>query len=69
VAYVIKGSAGDAAGIQPGDQLLSIDGANVGSPNPQSARDLLRAAGKTRQLVLRRGTDTLRVSLHLTMII
>ena len=69
VAYVAKGSAGDAAGIQPGDELLSIDGANVGSPNPQSARDLLRSAGKTRQLVLRRGTDTLRVSLHLRMII
>jgi hypothetical protein len=69
VAYVAKGSAGDAAGIQPGDELLSIDGAKVGSPNPQSARDLLRSAGKTRQLVLRRGTDTLRVSLHLRMII
>lgn len=69
VAHVIKGSAGDAAGIQPGDKLLSIDGANVGSPNPQPARDMLRSAGKTRQLVLRRGSDTLRVSVQLRMII
>jgi hypothetical protein len=69
VAYVVKGSAGDAAGIQRGDELLSIDGASVGSPNAQPARDLLRAAGKFRQLVLRRGTDTLRVSVHLRMII
>ena len=68
-AHVIKGSAGAAAGIRPGDQLLSIDGTNVGSPNAQPARDLLRAAGKTRQLLLRRGADTLRVSLHLRMII
>ena len=69
VAYVIKGSAGDSADIRVGDQLLRIDGVNVGSPNAQSARDLLRAAGKTRQLVLRRGADTLTVSLHLRMVI
>ena len=69
VAYVIKGSAGDAAGIRIGDQVLRIDGVTVGSPNAQSARDLLRAAGKTRRLVLRRGRDTLSESLHLRMII
>jgi len=69
VAHVMKGSAGDAAGVQVGDEILSVDGVNVGSPNAEPARDLLRSAGKTRLLLLRRGTDTLSVSLHLRMII
>ena len=69
VAYVIEGSAGDEAGVQPGDEILELDGVNAGSPNVQPARDALRAAGKTRKLVIRRGTDTLSVSLHLRMII
>ena len=71
IAYGRKRSniSGDVIGIRIGDQVLRIDGVTVGSPNAQSARDLLRATGKTRRLVLRRGRDTLSVSLHLRMII
>ena len=69
VAYVIQASAGDAAGVRLGDEILTIDGTNVRGPNAQPARDLLRSAGKTSLLLLRRGTDTLSVSLHLRMII
>jgi S1-C subfamily serine protease len=69
VAHVIKGSAGDAAGVKVGGEILSVDGVAVGNPNAQSARDLLRSAGKARQLLLRRGTDTLSVSIHLRMIV
>ncbi|MCR4663948.1 MAG: Do family serine endopeptidase [Paludibacteraceae bacterium] len=65
VAYVVKGSAAQQAGIRTGDVILQIDGAKI-----QSANDLRVAIGKTRPgdkiavVILRNGERiTLQVEL------
>jgi hypothetical protein len=69
VAYVVPGSAGDAAGIRAGDVVESIDGLTSGQTKTQAVRELLRADGKTSHLVLRRGSETIPADIHLRMII
>ncbi|HEY5060753.1 MAG TPA: PDZ domain-containing protein, partial [Gemmatimonadaceae bacterium] len=71
VAFVIAGSAGEAAGVREGDEVLAIDGEAAAATAPpvaltiMRAKELLRAAGDTRHLTLRRGTDSLNVQLSL----
>ena len=69
VAYVVAGSAAARAGVQVGDELLSIDGRSTASLLPHEARALLRAVGQTRVLSLRRGTSTVAATLLLSQII
>ena len=68
VSYVMRGSVADAAGIRPGDELLRIDG--LGGPDLTigRARTLLRDAGTTRRLTLRRDGQTRTVPILLRSI-
>jgi hypothetical protein len=68
VAYVVSGSAAARAGVQVGDEVLSIDGHSTASMLPYEATALLRPAGAVRRLALRRGTSTITVSLQLAPI-
>jgi serine protease Do len=63
---VTPGGAGDAAGIQKGDYLLSADGEEL-----LTSTDLLRVRrhhylGETMEIVLWRSGEQLQVTLHLT---
>jgi hypothetical protein len=69
VSYVVADGAGARAGVRVGDELKSVDGVSVASPNPQRAREMLRPSGTTRNLLLQRGNDTLTVQIHLSMVI
>lgn len=65
VSYVVAGSAGAEAGIHVGDELLRIDDQSVASLTIAHAKDLLRAAGTTRHLTLRRGNEAWGASVSL----
>jgi hypothetical protein len=69
VAYVIDGSAGGNAGVRAGDELVRIDGRSVAALSRDVVRGLLRADGETRRLTLRRGDDSLDVTIRLKMIV
>jgi predicted aspartyl protease len=63
VAAVQPGSAGEAAGFRPGDQIVSVDGWTPA--NLDSIRDMLRVPGARITLTVRRGTETLQLLLAL----
>jgi PDZ domain-containing protein len=65
VDYVVPRSPGAEAGIQVGDELLGVDGRGVGEADLNGLRKAFRVEGATRQLVLLRNADTLRVRLRL----
>ncbi len=65
VSYVVAGSAGAEAGVAVGDELRRIDNRPVASLTIAQVRDLLRTAGTTRNLVLRRNNTTVRTSVAL----
>jgi hypothetical protein len=69
VAYVVAGSVASKAGIQVDDALLRIDGRSTDSIAPYQAKELLRAAGKTRRLSLQRSSGVVEVSLSLVPVI
>jgi len=65
VDYIVPRSPSADARIQVGDELLLIDGRAVAAGALSDARKALRVDGAVRQLVLRRGADTIRVALKL----
>jgi hypothetical protein len=65
VRYVLPHSAGAEAGIQPGDELVSMDGRSAGELDLEDLRQALRMDGAVRHLRLVRGPDTTLVSLML----
>jgi len=65
VDYVVPHSPAADAGILAGDELLLLDGHPVGELDLSDVRQTLRVNGATRQLVLRREADTLRVAIKL----
>ena len=58
-------SPAGAAGIRVGDELVSVDGVPVAGYWEYQLQELWRGYGKTRRLVLRRGSETLNVDLKL----
>ena len=68
VSYVMRGSVADLAGVRPGDELLRIDDVSGPGLTIGRARTLLRDAGTTRRLTLRRNGQTRTVSLALRSI-
>ncbi|HVH67819.1 MAG TPA: aspartyl protease family protein [Gemmatimonadales bacterium] len=65
VDYVVPRSPAADAGVQVGDELLSIDGRRVADTDLSAVRQTLREEGARRRLVLLRDSDTVRVSLQL----
>lgn len=68
VSYVMRGSVADLAGVRVGDELLRIDELSGPGLTIGRARTLLRDAGTTRRLTLRRDGQTRTVSLVLRSI-
>lgn len=69
VEYVVSGSAAADAGIRAGDELLRVDDRTASATSLHATRLLLRTAGTTRRLTIRRGESTLTVSIVLRWII
>lgn len=67
-SYVVAGSAAADAGVRAGDELLRIDHTLASALTLDQARELLRVAGTTRHLTLRRGDRTENVSVPLRMV-
>ena len=65
VDYVVPHSPAADAGVLAGDELLLIDGHPVAEIDLSDVRRTLRVEGATRQLVLHREADTLRVAIKL----
>jgi PDZ domain-containing protein/aspartyl protease len=68
VVYVTAGSAAADAGVRAGDRILAIDAKPAASLSVADMRRLLRAAGTTSVVTVRRGTTAIDVRLHLRMI-
>lgn len=68
VAYVIAGSAAADAGVRVGDELMRIDDTPATSLTLGQARELFRAAGSTRRLILRRDGKTVSLPIALKMV-
>lgn len=70
VTYVVAGSPAAAAGITPGDVLVSVDGAPATPETLDAVRAALRTApGATRRLVLRRGGETREATITLRRLV
>jgi hypothetical protein len=65
VAYVVHRSPAFEAGVQPGDELLAIDGQAISSLRLGAVRESLAIRDTSRLLRLRRGNDTLAVTVRL----
>lgn len=67
VAEVPDGLAADEAGLQPGDQILLIDGMDVRGMNSRAVhRALSGDVGEKVKLTVLRGEDVIRVTLKRT---
>jgi carboxyl-terminal processing protease len=65
VITVADGSSAHRNGVRVGDVLLKIDSIPMTNPDPEYARKYLRGAvGSSLRLVLRRGDDTLAITLE-----
>jgi hypothetical protein len=69
VSYVVAGSAGAQAGVQVGDEVVRIDGKPVSSLQVYQARELMRTAGRTCHLSLRRDGRAMDVSFTLVPVL
>ncbi len=67
VLAVVAGSAGERAGVHPGDEVVGIDGQPASVLPYGRLRELLRADGLTRRLAVRRDGVTVTVPIALTM--
>jgi hypothetical protein len=65
VLAVMAGSAGDRAGVHPGDEVTGIDGQSSATLPYGRIRELLRADGVTRRLAVRRDGATLDLPITL----
>jgi len=69
VSSVLDGSPAAAAGLAPGDEILSIDGEPASGMTLDALRALLKREGETRRLEVRRGAVRLTVDLHLRRLV
>jgi len=65
IGAVLEGSPAAAAGVQTGDQILSLDGRPVSELGGDALRDALTVVDKEVALELRRGTEVLAKRLRL----
>lgn len=63
VESVVPGSPADRAGIKVGDRLYSINGENLGPHSDPSVTRTHTATGKPVELVIKRGEETLTITL------
>jgi aspartyl protease len=69
VRFVARESAGTEAGIEPGDEIVTVDGAGAGELGLSRVRELLRDAGAERRLALRCGAEAREVRLRLRALV
>ena len=68
ITEVYQPTMAGKAGLKPGDVLLAIDGKSVSNLSLSQVSQMFRSDGKTRNLTVKRGAETLEIKLESTKI-